>query len=433
MLTKALSRFARSQKGGMTYLALTLVTCSLMIGAYAVDVNSLEQQRTLLQVTADSAAHDALVTRELENVQDSVAAAVARAEMMMPENIYGTTVDPADVVFGVWDADTRTFTASNTSRSAVQVTARRTNANDNPIATYLFRIVGLDHWDVVVRSTYSTYQPMCMTEGFVAQGVVDIQSNNSYLRRFCIHSNSHVKLSSNNFFEAGTVVSMPDLNELELPNSGFDTNVGLAEALREGSINIRVLKRIQKIVSTVDESDSRYYPNFITNPTPVMLTANRIDGADLVPGRIHYWSCNSGPGGTIENGTIVQNVLIIADCDVKLGNGSAMENAILATTSTSDNSINSPNGFRLGVDDGCAKGGGGRIVTLGGMNFAADLEIFGSQLLAVGDVEFAAKADGIEGASVISNGRIDGTSNMSMSYCGDGMDEFTADYFQLVD
>ena len=125
-------------------------------------------------------------------------------------------------------------------------------------------------------------------------------------------------------------------------------------------------------------------------------------------------------------------MVIIANCDVTLGNGVALEDAIILTTSTSATSIKSPNGLRLGIDDGCTKGGGGRIVSMGGMNFAADLEIYGSQLLGLGDIEFAARANGIEGASVISNGRISGTSNMSMSYCGGGMDEFTADYFQLV-
>ena len=426
-------RFLRSQAGGVTSFALNLVTSGLLLGAYAIDVNNLEQQRTLLQVTADSAAHDALVTRELGSEAEAIAAAVQRGQAMMDPAVFGQVVDTTDVVFGKWDRDTRRFTPEAGSREAVQVIARRTTQNDNPVATYLFKLMGIDAWDVVVRSTFATYQPFCLREGFVAQGVVDIQSNNSYLRRFCIHANQYVKLSSNNYFEAGTVVSMPDLNLLELPNTGFDTNVGLVDALKEGSINIRVLRRIQTIIDTVGDPSSRYYPEFLTSPVPVALTNRRIEAADLQPGRVHYWDCAGPSGGTIQTGTLVANVVIIANCEVTLGNGSAMENAILLTTSTSATSINSPNGFRLGLDDGCAPGNGGRIVSLGGMNFAADLQIFGSQLLAMGDVEFAARANGIEGASIVSNGNISGTSNMSMSYCGRGMDEFLADYFQMVE
>ena len=429
---RAAKRFVRGEKGGMTYLGLMTVTVGLLMGAYAVDVGSLEQQRTMMQVTADSVAHDALVMRELESEADSVAAAVERSEAIMNPQLYGDVIDPTEVVFGVWDRDTSSFTPTAGSRSAVQVVARRTTANDNAIGTYLMQLVGIDQWEVVTGATYATYQPFCMREGFVAEGVVDIQSNNSYLRRFCIHSNDHVKLSSNNFFEAGTVVSMPNIEDLELPNSGFVTNVGLLEALKAGSINIRVLRRINKIIETIADPESSYYPSFLTSTVPVNLSINRIDATNLVPGRVHYWNCAGGPGGTIEAGTVVSDVVIIANCDVKLGAGGAMENAILLTTSTSANSVNSPSGFRLGTDDGCTPGGGGRIVSLGGVKFAADLEIYGSQILTMGDVEFAAKADGIEGASIVTNGNISGTSNMSMSYCGGGMDQFTAEYFQLV-
>lgn len=425
-------KFLRREQGGTTLFGFFMFSTGLLMSSYAIDVGKLEQQRTLLQATADSAAHDALVKRELRPATEAVQAALTSAATNMTHENFGTVLKAQDVVFGTWDKNSRTFTANPASRSAVRVILRRTAATSNPIGTYLMKLVGITHWDVVVSSTFATYQPICLREGFVAEGVVDIQSNNSYLRKFCIHSNSYVKLSSNNFFEPGTVVSMPDLDLLQLPASGFNTNAGLAEALREGSMNIRVLRRLSLILAGVQNPTSTYYPSFLTSSTPVALNINRIDATNLLPGRIYIWSCNSGPGGTIKNGTVVSGVVIIANCDVTLGNGTAMENSVLITTSTSANSIKSPNGFRLGVNDGCAPGGGGRIVSMGGMNFAADLEIHGSQLLGMGDIEFAAKADGIEGASIISNAGIDGTSNMTMSSCGGGMDEFTADYFQLV-
>ena len=433
MLTGWLRRYLRDCKGGMTLMGLILFSAGLLTASYAIDVNSLEQQRSLMQVAADSAAHDALLTRELLSEKEAVAAAVTRTNAIMPKGSYGIALHAKDVTFGTWNVKTHKFTATSGARGAVRVLLRRTAANHNPVATYLMKLVGIAAWDVVVGSTYSTYQPICMREGFVAEKVIDIQSNNSYLRGFCLHSNSYVKLSSNNTFEPGTVVSMPDLSLLRLPASGFATNPGLTEALKAGSINIRVLRRIQNIISTVGDPTSPYYPEFLTTSIPTTLTAHRIDQTSLQAGHIYMWQCNSGSGGTITNGTVVRGVVIIADCDVTLGNGTALEDSILLTTSTSSTSINSPNGLRLGVNDGCKKGGGGRIVSMGGMKFAADLEIYGSQLLGLGDIAFAAKANGIEGASIVSNGAISGTSNMSMSYCGSGMDEFTADYFQLVD
>ena len=74
----------------------------------------------------------------------------------------------------------------------------------------------------------------------LAEDVVEIQSNNSYFNGFCIHSNSWVEVNNNNFFEPGTIVSMPDMDDLVVPNDGLDEekNEGLVDALREGKYRI---------------------------------------------------------------------------------------------------------------------------------------------------------------------------------------------------
>ena len=421
--------FLAKVDGGATAFALFFLGAGLLISSYAVDESNLQAQMTLLQATADAAAHDALVTRELRGTKEANAAAILRTRAMMPPGTYGDVLKPEDIVFGTWDGTKRKFAPSPSSRSAVRVTLRRTAENGNSVLTYLMKLAGIRRWDVVLNSTFSTYQPDCLTEGFAADGLVDVQSNNNL---FCIHSNSYVSINSNNVFDPGSILSMPDLSRLNLPMSGYNTNSGLSAALKAQSINIRVLKRLQQIISGVSDTSSPYYPPFLTDPAPIVLSKSRIGASDLASGRVYIWKCNDLGGGTIDGGTLINGVVIIANCDVKLGTGSAMEDAILVTTSTSNNSIVSPSGFRLGRNDNCVKGGGGRIVSMGGMHFAANLEIYGSQLLAKGNVSFAARADGIKGASVISNGQISGTSNMSMAHCKGGMDEFTAAYFQMV-
>ena len=58
---------------------------------------------------------------------------------------------------------------------------------------------------------------------------------------------------------------------------------------------------------------------------------------------------------------------------------------------------------------------------------------FGGQILALGDILFTANADGIEGASFVAGGNVEGTSNMTMGFCGNGMeDNFEAEYFRLA-
>lgn len=97
-------------------------------------------------------------------------------------------------------------------------------------------------------------------------------------------------------------------------------------------------------------------------------------------------------------------------------------------------SFSASSGLTLGKNDGCAEGGGVQLVTLGGMSLSANLAMYGSQLLAMKDIEFAARADGFQGAAIVSGGFISGTSNMNMSFCGTGMeDNFVAQYFRMVE
>ncbi|MBS1302694.1 hypothetical protein GZH79_10155 [Loktanella sp. SALINAS62] len=154
--------------------------------------------------------------------------------------------------------------------------------------------------------------------------------------------------------------------------------------------------------------------------------------ADLVPGSMYDVSC-SGKQLTIDGSTPLKNVVIVTDCPVKMSKGAALEDVLLVTKSVDSNSVTSPNGFRLGANDSCAAGGGAQIVTSGGINVASDLQIFGSQLIAQGDVTFAASADSVEGASIISAGKIDGTSNSQIGFCNTGMeDNIEIDYFRMV-
>ena len=137
---------------------------------------------------------------------------------------YGEIIDAADIVFGDWDYDTDTFIIDNTSRNAVMVTTQRNSAKSNAIVGFLSHWIGKDTWDVVTPSVFTTYRPTCLREGFVADNIVDIQSNNGYYNGFCIHANNYVSVNSNNTFQAGTIVSMPNENDLDLPQSGFETN-----------------------------------------------------------------------------------------------------------------------------------------------------------------------------------------------------------------
>ncbi len=464
----ALSRFAASEDGGMTAAGLIFTVMFLAVGGLAVDVSNAVSQRTHLQATADSVAHTALYVRNLTlnaTPEDAKAAALALGDENMPQSRFGNVLTATDIEFGVWDRASRSFTPDPASRSAVRVLTHRTEDDGNEVGTYLLKFAGFDAFDVRAVSVFETYTPDCLREGFVAEDMVDIQSNNRYVDGFCIHSNDRVSINSNNYFEPGTVVSMPDSDNLDIPRSGFATNEGLREALRYGAMQIRLINALREVPSSPFASGSQAMwqyiqlaarngqldyvtapPRRITivngQPAPSSagsdtVEANRdlMDRNDVLALRsraVNYVYCSSS-SMQLRIQQALTNVLMITNCQVSFGSGGALENGLIATLHTGSSSISGSSSTRIGAIDNCAPGGGAQLVSLGGMNFASGVSIHGGQLIALKEISFAANGDGLRGTSIISGDTVSGTSNMEMGLCGTGMeDNLSLDYFRMV-
>src|SRR5690606_6580204 len=133
------------------------------------------------------------------------------------------------------------------------------------------------------------------------------------------------------------------------------------------------------------------------------------------------------------NSGVYEGIVVIADCAMVFKNGAEFRDAVIVTRATNAKAMSAPNNLVLGAKDNCAEGGGAILVSYGGVEVASSLEMHGSQIIAAGDVTFAANADGIRGASIVAGGRIDGTSNMNFAFCGSGMAHiFMAEYFRLA-
>ena len=434
--TSRLRRFLAAETGAITPMALFFTVLFIAAGGLAVDIAQHVAARTHLQIATDSAAHAALVSRRRHSEAGARRIALDLLEDNMPARRFGVAVEPHDIVFGRWTSNG--FEPDPGSRAAVRVVARRTEARQNPMRTFMLRVIGIDSLDIVTASAFTTHQPICIDEGFVAEGRVDVQSNNNYLRGFCIHSNDYVRINQNNYFEEGTIVSMPDLDLLQIPNSGFERNEGLEMALREGWVDIRILRELDDVIHGVLNNHGEYARSYISNPSPIVRNFsqnnNQVRANDLVSGRIHDISCvGQNQRISIPNGEVLSDVVIVTNCQVDLGGSVQLDNVVIASTNTTDTAISGASGVNIGRDDNCAPGGGAQIVTLGSMRFPANLGIFGSQLIAQGDVEFAARSDGVQGASIIAGGVIDGTSNSTMARCNRGMeDNFRSPYYRMA-
>lgn len=437
-LTRRARRFAADCSGGATAFSLLLMIAMLTVGGYAVDVQNVMTARTKLQTAADSAAHAALLARETKTAAEAKQVAVDVAMLNMPTGIYGSTLTVDDVEFGHWDPVSLTFTPDAQSDDAVRVTAWRTSERDNSVATYLLRMIGRTSWNIAVDSIYVTYHPTCLREGFVAQETVDLQSNNTFTNGFCIHSNAYVSLNSNNYFEPGTVVSMSDLDDIDLPNSGYKTNDGLEDALHEGSWNIRIVSRIKALIDDLNAFEPDVVPEYIAVRVFNILPSSTVVQSHLVAGSAYRFTCPTSTGRLIfDNNVSISRVMITTNCKIFFRSGVKIEDAVIATTNTAADSISSASGgdgLTVGRPDNCAPGGDAQLLTLGGMSFPAKLSVFNGQFLAVGDIEFAANAEGVKGVAMVAGGEISGTSNMTMAFCGSGMENnFHAEYFRMVD
>lgn len=420
------------EEGSMSLLAMYVLGGALMVSAFAIDFAYLMSAKTQLQVAADAAAHAALYYREDHDAESAKAKAVDLAQHDMPSAKYGMVLTAADVEFGQWDYASQTFTVDPNSKYAVRVRPSRVEDKGNPVSVFLFRLMNESRWDVAAEAVFVTFYPHCLREGFVAEDIVDLQSNNGYQDGFCIHSNTNVSINSNNTFEPGTIVSMPDSSNIDLPRSGFKTNEGLQAALRNGYYRLRMLSKLGDVKTDLDNGFGTYVPDYVSGLAPVVISKTNIDGSYFTPGRIHTASCGNKKLN-IAAGSVLTDVVLVTDCQIKFGNGVRLENALIYTTNTNAKSIYAASSLYVGRDDNCAPDGGAQVITLGGFDVASDLRMNGGQVIAQGDIQFAANANGIQGASMLAGGTISGTSNMEMGFCDQGMeDNLEAPYFRLA-
>ncbi|MDA5094984.1 Tad domain-containing protein [Aliiroseovarius sp. KMU-50] len=439
---RLLKSFVKDEDAALTIFGLYIFATSVVLSAIAIDVSRLIQAYTQLQITADVAAHAALYSRDTNTAEQAKLDALAVVEHSMPKAQFGEIITADDIQFGQFDYTDGSFTVSPNSRKSVLLETSRLTENGNPVRTVLLYLVGLANVDLKVESVFTTYRPICFREGIVGQDEVDIQSNNAFSNGFCMHSNDYISMNNNNLYEEGTFVSMPDLANFDLPNSGWETNSGLQNATLEGSYRIRIINKLESIINGLITGDTEVIPSYINPNLPVInmapKTGKGLSMSDLTPGRIHYVDCHAN--GVLKfydgDGTTkmaVSEVVVVSPCEIQFGQELHLEDAIIASTNPYIKSITSSSNLQVGRDDNCLPDGSAQILTLGGMEFSAGLSIFGSQLLAKKDITFTANADGIHGASIVSGGSVSGTSNMDMGFCGSGMDNnFEAEYFRLA-
>jgi hypothetical protein len=132
-------------------LSAVLMIVILATVAFAVDVGYIAMVRTQLQAAADAAA---LAAAGSANLPQSQIVQVAQA-FAQYHQVGGRAVqlNAGDVQFGLWDVNSKTFTAVSGGQmgTAVKVTARVDDSSGGEAALHFARVLGMD--SVAVRAS----------------------------------------------------------------------------------------------------------------------------------------------------------------------------------------------------------------------------------------------------------------------------------------
>ena len=437
MLRTTIDSFGADERGGGTILGLFWFMLLVGFCGLAVDITDGLRNRTMLQATADSAALAGAIDLPSKSLARSTAVNYSIDNMNTDEN--GWVLDPNDVHIGAWNADTKSLDRNALLPDAVMVTVYRAFKNNNPVASNFLRIIGLAAWNVRAQAVAQRFIPDCLRDGLIARGIVDISSNNNFVNEICIHGQQGVEMQNHNYYETGVNVSMPDIGtQLTIPSGGMESNPGLPSALRETSLDPRMVNHTDSIMADMLNPNSGVAPNYVNKSQPVIVVDEKFDLGTAQPGRIYHVQCKPNKNARIPNNAMIVNVVIIAECQVSIGSGASIFNSTIGSRSGGNGNITKADvgiaaNVQLGAPDDCAPGGGVQLFSNATIHTASSTRINGVQMVAAGDIELGAQDQGINGISAQAGGNIKLTSNNQFGLCSGGAPNlFTVNYYRLV-
>jgi len=444
MATERVQQFWRDEQGAGTVFGLLWFALLVGICGLAVDITNGFRSRTMLQATADAAALAAAI--DLPDADEAVNTAIVYSTDNMGTEVNGLVLKSDDVRIGKWDHSAKSLDTGSLAPDAVMVRVFQSDENSNPLPVNFLRIMGLQSWNVTAQAVAQRFIPEGLKDGLIARGTVNISSNNSFVNEICVHGQKGVDMESNNYFQTGVNVSMPNLDMLDAQNH----NNGLPDALREDILDPRMVNHVEDIMNSfLDPASSPYLPDYITDPSlpAINLAAANFQWSKVQRNRVHYLECkNAQQNLRIPNGYVLTEVVIVADCKIQIGSGSTVTNAVLASRAESTlngqgnqdklrqgASIVVESNVQLGLADNCAPGGGVQLFSNNAMQFSSTTTFDGVQIVSGGDVMLGARDQAVRGISVQSGRNIYMTSNNMMGLCSGGAPNlFTVPYYRLV-
>lgn len=444
--------FWRDEAGAGTMWWTLWMIIFLVFGGVAVDSSSAWRMRAQLQFTADAAAHAGVI--DLPDEAAAIAGALGFASANMASADHGDVLTNSDIEIGVWNSVSNEFEPSAPSdplSDAIRVTTRRDQINSNKLKAYFLRLIGMAGWDVNAQAVAQRYVPECLHgDAIIAGKIVDLQSNNTFQPGICIHGNGHVEVNNGNTWEPGVSVTMPDLADLVTPSSDLETqNAGLVDALGEEWFLPKIVSQVPEIIDSLLDPAGPYTPSYIgfdgagdpIPPANIVVTSSSagFSAASMQQGHIYHVTC-ANPNGLLNLGAGVEvsKAVLVTNCRLYTGANSYFHDVILASTAfdstgvTFPKSINIGQGNQFGANDACDPGGNVQVIAKNSIHGAASMSAYGAQFVAMGDVELAAQAGGMQGIQILAGQDASITSNNAFGGGCPVVGGIQVPYFRLV-
>ncbi len=464
-----LREFRNDESGVGTVLSLFFAIMFLLIGGVALDGTNLWRNHQLMQNTADSAAHAAVVQLALGNSESQATqAALNSVQANMPTSAYGNLHADGfgNVNLVKYDPETNLVTSTGTPNAA-SVTLHRNDVSGNPVDTYVLRIADyltigdptdLSHWDLSVTgvATVANTRRCNSTDGVYAQDAIRVSSSNSFGPGYCLHSQTEVWMPQQNSFAPTAGISMPDLEDCSNkctnsanPGAGdaaFETNLLMPDMnafildteaaflSANGSNSTKddfFFGKSLEISALAALEDAGVSTSGLGRGDVVYLTQAQFESATDIPSGLTYSvSCNAnGNGGntrlTIDasnGGDDLRDVAVVTNCSLEFGSQANVESSLLLSTRQSATAtVTASSGAIVGTSNSCNSDKQSIIMALGNMHAPADFAGSNISVLVDGDIHLSASSSSSTirhyGLSLHASGEIDIASNHDFGSC----------------
>ncbi|SNS20247.1 Tad domain-containing protein [Tropicimonas sediminicola] len=464
------------------------VTCTIVAGL-AVDGTNAMRAREHLQATADIASHAGLIELIRGGSDDEIRSAVAASvETNMPQTVFGNTIGTASNTITIGHYQNGSIGPSNSAAdNAVAVTLQQNTTLGNAVPTFLLKLIGLSSWNIATTSAAVMDEAgeCASNDGIFAFGEIKMTSTSEIGAGFCIYSKDVVEMSNHNNFLPGSNIGMPDTANCSHCTDSH--NPGVQAALFEANMQ---LEDVETHVDTVVYSllgtgyDTSPTDDFLANVgalsdlsalaaldyntakikkgSIISISGGDFESMPTVPsGLIYAVYCSSplstygaiSPSPSSGNGngknsgssnanvktldfettagTSITDVAIVTDCKIKFGDAAYIQNSIIATTSTSNQSISASSKARIGSGEmTCPSTEKVVVMTKGDLSVPAAMETNNVDFYIVGDAHLASGTSSQAtklGTSFYVGGDIHISAQGNWYACGDDTDSLAAE------